>query len=50
MPIIVVGSLVEIICGAALVVRLLTRWVSIPLAILMLADIGVFYPPYELFS
>ena len=49
-PILVLGSLGEFVCGAALVVGLLTRWLSIPLAILMLADIVVFHPPYELFS
>ena len=41
-------SVVELLLGAALVVGLLTRWVSLPLAILMLADILVFHPPYEL--
>src|SRR5918998_2494648 len=49
-PIVVVGSLGELVCGAALIVGLLTRWVSIPLAILMLADVVVFHPPNELFS
>lgn len=49
-PIVVVGSLGELLCGAALIVGLLTRWVSIPLAILMLADVVVFHPPNELFS
>jgi putative oxidoreductase len=49
-PILVLGSLGEFVCGAALVVGLLTRWLSIPLAILMLADIVVFHPPYEFFS
>src|SRR5918997_6182088 len=48
-PLITVGSLGELLCGAALIVGLLTRWVSIPLAILMLADIVVVHPPYELF-
>src|SRR5829696_3724756 len=47
-PIVTVGSLVELLCGAALVVGLFTRWVSIPLALLMLADIVVFHPPYDL--
>jgi putative oxidoreductase len=49
MPIVVVGSLVELLCGAALIVGLLTRWVSIPLAILMLADIVVLHPPQGFF-
>ena len=35
----------QLLCGAALAVGLLTRWVSIPLAILMLTDIAVFHPP-----
>ena len=43
-------SLGEFLCGAALVVGLLTRWISIPLAMLMLADILVFHPPYEFFT
>jgi putative oxidoreductase len=46
-PIVTVGSLVEVLCGAALVVGLLTRWVSVPLALLMLADILVIHPPSE---
>src|SRR5215211_7544845 len=45
-PILTGGSLVELLCGAALVVGLFTRWVSVPLALLMLADIVVFHPPY----
>jgi putative oxidoreductase len=48
--IIVASSLGELLFGAALIVGLLTRWVSIPLAILMLANILVFHPPYELFE
>src|SRR5215207_264648 len=44
-PIVTVGSLVELLCGAALVVGLFTRWVSIPLALLMLADILINHPP-----
>jgi putative oxidoreductase len=44
---VVAGSLVELLCGAALVVGLFTRWVSVPLALLMLADIVVFHPPYD---
>ena len=49
-PIVVAGSLGELVFGAALIVGLLTRWVSIPLAILMLADILVVHPPNELFE
>jgi putative oxidoreductase len=49
-PILVAGSLGELLFGAALIVGLLTRWLSVPLAILMLADILVFHPPYELFE
>ena len=48
--IVVASSLGEILLGAALIVGLLTRWVSIPLALLMLADILVFHPPYDLFE
>jgi putative oxidoreductase len=44
-PIITVGSLMELLCGAALVVGLFTRRVSIPLALLMLVDILVNHPP-----
>jgi uncharacterized membrane protein YphA (DoxX/SURF4 family) len=47
-PIIVASSLGELLFGAALIVGLLTRWISIPLAILMVADILVFHPPYDL--
>jgi uncharacterized membrane protein YphA (DoxX/SURF4 family) len=36
-PAFIVGSSVELVCGAALVAGLLTRWVCIPLALLMLA-------------
>ncbi len=43
----VVSSLGELLCGMALIVGLLTRWVSIPLAIVMLANIVVFHTPYE---
>src|SRR5918997_4816318 len=49
-PIVVASSLGELVFGAALIVGLLTRWVSIPLAILMLADIAVVHPPNELFE
>jgi putative oxidoreductase len=40
----------ELLCGASLLVGLLTRWVSIPLAFLMLADILVVHPPDELLT
>ena len=43
--ILIVAPLVELLCGAALVVGLLTRWVCIPLALLMLADILAIHPP-----
>jgi putative oxidoreductase len=43
-------SLVELLLGAALVVGLLTRWVSIPLMILMLADILMYHPPSYFFE
>jgi putative oxidoreductase len=33
------GALVELLCGLALVVGLFTRWVCIPLGLLMLGDI-----------
>jgi putative oxidoreductase len=46
-PIVILGSLVELVCGAALVVGLLTRWASIALALLMLANILVLHQPYE---
>src|SRR5215210_4395558 len=49
-PIIVVSSLGELLFGAALIVGLLTRWASIPLAILMRADIVVFHPPCGFFA
>jgi putative oxidoreductase len=49
-PIVVVSSLAELPLGAALIVGLLTSWVSIPLAILMVADILVFHPPYYVFQ
>ncbi len=48
-PIIMVGSLVELLCGAALVVGLLTRWVSITLALLMLLNVLVVHLPYGFF-
>src|ERR687893_510172 len=49
-PIVVAGSVGELVFGAALIVGLFTRWVSIPLAILMLADILVVHTPNELFE
>src|ERR687889_1360349 len=49
-PIVVAGTLGELVFGAALIVGLLTRWVSIPLAILMLADILMYHPPSYLFE
>jgi putative oxidoreductase len=49
-PIFIVGSLVELFCGAALVVGLLTRWIFIPLALLMLADILVIHLPSGFFA
>jgi putative oxidoreductase len=52
-PIVVVVvalSLGELLCGAALVVGLLTRWVSVLLAILMLANILFVHPPYDIFE
>ena len=48
-PIVTVGSLVELLCGAALVVGLLTRWVSMALALLMVADILAIHPPRGFF-
>jgi|SRR5215210_90402 len=43
-------SVGELVCGAALVVGLLTRWASVLLALLMLANVLVVHPPYELFE
>lgn len=39
------ASLVEFLCGAALLLGLFTRWVSIPLAIVMVVDMLLFHPP-----
>jgi putative oxidoreductase len=39
------GTLVVFLCGAALLLGLLTRWVSIPLAVVMVIDILLFHPP-----
>ena len=39
------ASLVEVLCATALVFGLFTRWVSIPLALLMLANVLYFHPP-----
>lgn len=50
MAIVVALSLGELLCGAALVVGLLTRWVSVLLALLMLADLLVVHPPSEIFE
>lgn len=43
-------SLGELLCGAALIVGLLTRWVSVLLALGMVANILVVHPPSELFQ
>jgi putative oxidoreductase len=43
-------SLGELLCGAALMIGLLTRWASVLLALLMLANVLVVHPPYELFE
>ena len=48
--IVVVGSIGQLLCGTALIVGLFTRLASIPLAILMLADIVVVHPPYGFFE
>jgi putative oxidoreductase len=48
--IVVMISLGELVCGAALVVGLLTRLVSILLALLMLADILMVHPPDAFFE
>jgi len=42
-------TLVEFVGGAALVLGLFTRWVSMPLAVVMVADILLFHPPRGLF-
>jgi putative oxidoreductase len=39
------GTLVEFLCGAALVLGLFTRLVSVPLAVFMVVDIVLFHPP-----
>lgn len=44
--IIVVISLGELVCGAALVVGLLTRLASVLLALLMLANVLIIHPPH----
>ena len=49
-PIGVASYLGELLFGAALIAGLLTRWVSTPLALLMLADIFVFHQPHDLFE
>ena len=43
-------SLGELLLGAALIVGLFTRWVCIPLALLMLANILLIHPPYYIFD
>jgi len=48
-PIFMVGSLLELLCGAALVVGLLTRWASTSLAFIMLVDILLIHPPHGFF-
>lgn len=42
-------TLVVFLCGAALVLGLFTRWVSMPLAISMVVDILLFHPPNGFF-
>ena len=49
-PTVIVGSSVELVCAAALIAGLLTRWVCIPLVLLMLADILVMHPPSGYFA
>ena len=46
---IMVFTLVMFLCGTALVLGLFTRWVCIPLAMGMLADILVFHQPSSFF-
>ena len=48
--IVVMISLGELVCGAALVAGLLTRLVSILLALLMVADILMIHPPDAFFE
>jgi putative oxidoreductase len=48
LPISVALMLTEVLGGVALILGLLTRWVSVPLAFLMLADILVVHPPNAL--
>jgi len=48
--IIVVISLGELVCGAALVVGLLTRLASVLLALLMLANVLIIHPPHAFFE
>jgi putative oxidoreductase len=43
------SSLVELLCGLALVVGLFTRWFCIPLALLMLGDILLIHGPNGFF-
>jgi len=48
-PVATAVTLVEFLCGAALVLGLFTRWVSVPLAAVMVADILLFHPPHGFF-
>jgi putative oxidoreductase len=48
LPISVALMLTEILGGVALILGLLTRWVSVPLAFLMLTDLLVVHPPNTL--
>ena len=49
LPVATAVTLGEFLCGAALVLGLFTRWVSIPLAAVMVADILLFHPPHGFF-
>jgi len=49
LPVATAVTLVEFLGGAALVLGLFTRWVSIPLAAVMVADILLFHPPHGFF-
>jgi uncharacterized membrane protein YphA (DoxX/SURF4 family) len=44
-----IQALVECLCGAALVLGVFTRWVSIPLAVGMLVDISLIHRPDSFF-
>jgi putative oxidoreductase len=43
------GTLVAFLCGAALVLGLFTRLVSIPLVVVMVMDVLLFHPPSSFF-